>query len=228
MNVSGTFMDKARGWLLTNAGSRFLFDHSEKISSYLFTGGNITLAAKNGIEPTAEGAAGLLYIASSMALRLSKKNPDLAFRLCGSCVIAGSLMLSASGYDFDKGQIADGWKMAAPLYGYVPTALMLVFQDKIAKFSEKYKESDRSLLRKFANACSFPVAASAAIDSSGSLGLAKSAVNGADPTMLAISVSWILGTLGLAASDPRLQELYEQEKKSTLPSAATSCPSPHM
>lgn len=141
----------------------------------------------------------------------SLRRLTLTFCKDGSFCVAGALALSASGIDFDKMQIVDGWKMAAPLYGILPPGLLMLFQKSIGNFSDRCLDHSNIVKRSLAKAFRYPVALSSAINLTGTAGLAKSAWNSGDLLLGAAAAAWTVGQIGLTASDPRLQSVFRSD-----------------
>lgn len=166
--------------------------------SYLF--------AKAGIHPDWETATGFLFGTSGLSLWLANKYPTATFRTQGFLGILGSITYSLKGVDFDKWQIMDKTRFYSTLISFVLANGLILFQKEIARFAEKYKDSENRIARILANAARRPVVLGAAVSSGGIIGLAKSAVENGDMQAFIPVCLLSLGAGVLAVSDPRVRE----------------------
>lgn len=191
---------------------RFISDQSSKIVSGGFTAGNVALAAKAGLHPDMDTAAGLIFTAQSMGLYFANKYPTAAFRFAGVTGLLASAFLSAKGID-KTGAITDAWRVVSPLAGFGTTAILLGLQKEIARVAEKAAASRKRLMRAFASTQKYPVVLAAGVDGIGLIGMAISAFHNQDSETLGIVGAWILGEGGLVMSDPRLQALIRKRQE---------------
>src|SRR5436853_322122 len=97
------------------ATGRTLSRHASSFVCVCFTAGNVALAAKAGLHPDLDTAAGLLFIAQSISLGFTKKYPTPSFRCAGALGLLASACMSARGIDFHTGHVLDMWRVAAPM-----------------------------------------------------------------------------------------------------------------
>lgn len=203
--TANSFTPFFKGLSQDNAAYRYVLDKSDKISSYNFIAGHIGMALKEGMSLNLEGGAGLSWLGAAAAMRFTRINPVLAFRVAAGFGIAGAAMLSASGIDFGTMQIADPYKVVTPLISYVPANLLMFFQDELPSLKQKFSDSKNFLLNAFSRVCEYPIVTCALLGMVGVGGLAASAFNNGDYKLGVIALIYAAAHIGLGASDPRLR-----------------------
>jgi hypothetical protein len=196
---------------------RGVFNNAAVLSGSLLTAADIGMMCKNGLTVSLEGGAGMLMVASSLALFISKKKPTLAFRLSGAATVGAALLLSATGFDFAAMKVKSAADMAMPLAGFMPPALLLLFQKEIAEPAKRWANSRNRLVHVFGEACCFPVIESAAIETVGYAGLGYKGLRSGDAMLTGLSAVWLAANFAMMATDPRAQAAFRKEQRKPKP-----------
>lgn len=143
-----------------HALGRYFLKNSEKISSYGFLAGNGILTIKDGFAMNLTNMGGLMFMGCAIALRLSKKFPNVAYRVNGLLGIAGAAMLACASYQKNANlphAVTTGLGFGIP-------SVMILFEKELAALSTNWQDSQNGFKRKFSDFCRYPVSGSAAVD----------------------------------------------------------------
>lgn len=195
-----------RAVFLTSPPARLLFPRSGLVAAIAFTAGDLILIARNGLTLSIEGLAGLLLLLGGIVYVFALRYPIATFRCAGGSLMAGSLLLAATGL---QGETVDWWKAISPVLSMFVKGILVFFQDKIAGWSLRLAKASFPGVDLLRQILRYPVIWGASISATGLCGMMVSATQTDDWVFAVILLSWLVGEAGSAASDPRAQEAFK-------------------
>lgn len=167
------------------------------VVAFSLIAGNLGLLMRRGLHPNLETAVGFLWIASDYALRQKARHPVAAPRLNAAGVVAGSLLLSASGLLLHP---VDWHRVRTPL-GYIPAAAVIGLQKELRMAGMRWLADAWHGLRWVAQPLLRPYTLAAVLNAYGVIELGLSAASRHDSSLLAISAAYGLATAMLPFLD---------------------------